>query len=149
MGEQSARRAASPPPAFPTFSGRWRERALVAPARRSFRLRSCSPRWSALRALPRRIAERARLILSVQPILAGDRKRRRFSAAQFARESIFPEALAIFELNAAATGVGADQLARWQAIFLGQPVAELQIEPRAKAIARAAVAVVVAAVESG
>ena len=79
--------------------------------------------------LPRRIAERARLILSVQGILAGDRKRRRFSPAQFARESIFPEALAIFELNAAATGQGIDQLARWQSIFLGQPVAELQVEP--------------------
>ncbi len=78
--------------------------------------------------LPRRIAERARLILSVQGILSGEKKRRKFSAAQFARESIFPEALAVFELNAAATGKGIEALARWQAIFLGQPVAELQIE---------------------
>jgi hypothetical protein len=79
--------------------------------------------------LPRRIAERSRLILSVQAILAGDKKKRKFSPAQFARESIFPEALAIFELNAAATGEGVEALARWQAIFLGQPVGELQVDP--------------------
>ncbi|GAC1339810.1 MAG: hypothetical protein NVSMB23_09300 [Myxococcales bacterium] len=81
--------------------------------------------------LPRRIAERARLILAAQPILAGERKRRKFSAASFARQSIFPEALAVFELSVAAAGKGAEQLARWQAVFAGQPVSELEVEEKA------------------
>jgi Poly A polymerase head domain/Probable RNA and SrmB- binding site of polymerase A/Polymerase A arginine-rich C-terminus len=80
--------------------------------------------------LPRRIAERARLILAAQPILAGERKRRKFSAASFARQSIFPEALAVFELSVAAAGRGAEQLARWQAIFAGQPISELEVEEK-------------------
>lgn len=81
--------------------------------------------------LPRRIAERARLILAAQPILAGERKRRKFSAESFARQSIFPEALAVFELSVAAAGKGAEQLARWQAVFAGQPVSELEVEEKA------------------
>ena len=80
--------------------------------------------------LPRRIAERARLILAAQPILAGERKRRKFSAASFARQSIFPEALAVFELSVAAAGRGAEQLARWQAVFAGQPISELEVEEK-------------------
>jgi poly(A) polymerase len=80
--------------------------------------------------LPRRIAERARLILAAQPILEGSRKKRRFSPATFARQSIFPEALAVFELSVAATGRGSEQLARWQAVFVGQPVSELEIEEK-------------------
>jgi poly(A) polymerase len=80
--------------------------------------------------LPRRIAERARLILAAQPILAGERKRRKFSAASFARQSIFPEALAVFELSVAAARRGGEQLARWQAIFAGQPVSELEVEEK-------------------
>src|SRR5438045_277046 len=70
--------------------------------------------------LPRRIAERARLILAAQPLLSGERKKRRFSPQAFARQSIFPEALAIFELSVAATGEGAEQLSRWQAVFSSQ-----------------------------
>src|SRR5436309_6626799 len=70
--------------------------------------------------LPRRIAERARLILAAQPLLSGERKKRRFSPQAFARQSIFPEALAIFELSVAATGKGAEQLSRWQAVFSSQ-----------------------------
>jgi hypothetical protein len=80
--------------------------------------------------LPRRIAERARLILAAQPILAGERKRKKFSAASFARQSIFPEALAVFELSVAAARRGGEQLARWQAIFAGQPVSELEVEEK-------------------
>ena len=76
--------------------------------------------------LPRRIAERARMILLAQPILAGERRRRRSSPQAFARQSYFPEALAVFELSVAATGDGADQLAKWQAIFAGQDLAQLQ-----------------------
>jgi poly(A) polymerase len=80
--------------------------------------------------LPRRIAERARLILAAQPILEGSRKKRRFSASTFARQSIFPEALAVFELSVAATGRGSEQLARWQSVFAGQPVSELEIDEK-------------------
>jgi poly(A) polymerase len=76
--------------------------------------------------LPRRIAERARLILAAQPLLSGERRRRRFSPQAFARQSIFPEALAVFELSVAATGRGADQLARWQGVFAGQDFSTLE-----------------------
>jgi poly(A) polymerase len=70
--------------------------------------------------LPRRIAERARMILLAQPVLAGERRRRRSSPQAFVRQSYFPEALAVFELSVAATGRGHDQLLRWQATFAGQ-----------------------------
>ncbi len=76
--------------------------------------------------LPRRIAERARLVLAAQPLLSGERKKRRFSPQAFARQSIFPEALAVFELSVAATGRGADQLQKWQAIFAGQDFSQLE-----------------------
>jgi len=70
--------------------------------------------------LPRRIAERARMILLAQPILSGERRRRRSSPQAFARQSYFPEALAVFELSVAATGQGHEQLSKWQQIFAGQ-----------------------------
>jgi poly(A) polymerase len=75
--------------------------------------------------LPRRIAERARLILLAQPILAGERRRRRSSPQAFARQSYFPEALAVFELSVAATGQGEEQLAKWQSIFAGQDLSQV------------------------
>src|SRR5207237_3603193 len=67
--------------------------------------------------LPRRIAERARMILLAQPVLAGERRRKRSSPQAFARQSYFPEALAVYELSVAATGRGHEQLAKWQAAF--------------------------------
>ncbi len=76
--------------------------------------------------LPRRIAERARMILLAQPILAGERRRRRSSPQAFARQSYFPEALAVYELSVAATGEGHDQLAKWQAAFAGQDLSQLE-----------------------
>jgi poly(A) polymerase len=76
--------------------------------------------------LPRRIAERARLILAAQPILSGERKKRRFSPQSLVRQSIFPEALAVFELSVAATGRGADQLEKWQAAFARQDFSQLE-----------------------
>ena len=76
--------------------------------------------------LPRRIAERARLILAAQPLLSGERKKRRFSPQAFVRQSIFPEALAVFELSVAATGRGADQLDKWQQVFAGQDFSQLE-----------------------
>jgi tRNA nucleotidyltransferase/poly(A) polymerase len=78
--------------------------------------------------LPRRIAERTRMILLAQPILSGERRRRRNSPQAFARQSYFPEALAVFELSVAATGKGHDQLAKWQAIFAGQDLSQLPSE---------------------
>jgi poly(A) polymerase len=78
--------------------------------------------------LPRRIAERTRMILLAQPILSGERRRRRSSPQTFARQSYFPEALAVFELSVAASGRGHDQLARWQAIFAGQDLSQLPAE---------------------
>ena len=82
--------------------------------------------------LPRRIAERTRLILAAQPLLSGERKKRRFSGQAFARQSIFPEAVAIFELSVAATGRGAEQLSRWQTIFASQDFSSLEEEPDRK-----------------
>jgi hypothetical protein len=82
--------------------------------------------------LPRRIAERTRLILAAQPMLSGERKKRRFSAQAFARQSIFPEALAIFELSVAATGKGAEQLARWQSVFSSQDFSSFTEEAEKK-----------------
>src|SRR5205814_3503350 len=66
--------------------------------------------------LPRRIAERARLILAAQPLLSGERKKRRFSPQAFARQSILPEALAIYELSVAAKADDAEQLTWRQAV---------------------------------
>ncbi|TMA76703.1 MAG: hypothetical protein E6J58_14240 [Deltaproteobacteria bacterium] len=84
--------------------------------------------------LPRRIAERARMILLAQPILSGERRRRRSSPQAFARQSYFPEALAVFELSVAATGQGHDQLAKWQHVFAGQDLSEVRPdEERAEA----------------
>jgi poly(A) polymerase len=60
------------------------------------------------------------MILLAQPILSGERRRRRSSPQAFARQSYFPEALAVFELSVAATGEGHEQLAKWQRAFAGQ-----------------------------
>jgi poly(A) polymerase len=76
--------------------------------------------------LPRRIAERARMILLAQPILSGERRRRRSSPQAFARQSYFPEALAVFELSVAATGEGQEQLGKWQQIFAGQDLSKVE-----------------------
>jgi poly(A) polymerase len=75
--------------------------------------------------LPRRIAERARMILLAQPILSGERRRRRSSPQAFVRQSYFPEALAVFELTVAATGQGHEQLAKWQQTFAGQDLSQV------------------------
>ncbi|HYZ90216.1 MAG TPA: hypothetical protein VE620_13035, partial [Myxococcales bacterium] len=90
--------------------------------------------------LPRRIAERARLILAAQPLLSGERKKRRFSPQAFVRQSIFPEALAVFELSVAATGRGADQLQKWQAAFADQDFSQLHDAAPARHPPRAAAA---------
>jgi len=63
--------------------------------------------------LPRRIAERCRMILFAQRTLSGQR-RRRGSAASFRRHPLFNEALTVFEMSVEATGQHADALARWK-----------------------------------
>jgi poly(A) polymerase len=80
--------------------------------------------------LPRRIAERARMILLAQPILSGERRRRRSSPQAFVRQSYFPEALAVFELSVAATGQGHEQLSKWQQTFAGQDLSQVHAEER-------------------
>jgi len=79
--------------------------------------------------LPRRIAERARMILLAQPVLEGTRRRRRSSPQAFARQTYFPEALAVFELSVAATGQGHEQLAKWQKIFGEQDLTQIHERP--------------------
>jgi poly(A) polymerase len=63
--------------------------------------------------LPRRIAERCRMILFAQKTLSGER-RRRGSLQSFRRHPLFNEALTVFELSVAATGKHQDALAAWQ-----------------------------------
>src|SRR5262249_15299168 len=53
--------------------------------------------------LPRRIAERCRMILLAQATLSGQR-RRRGGLASFRRHPLFQEALTVFELSVEATG---------------------------------------------
>jgi len=63
--------------------------------------------------LPRRIAERCRMILLAQGTLAG-RRRRRGSLGSFRRHPLFGEALTVFACTVEATGRGAAELEAWQ-----------------------------------
>ncbi|WP_373048903.1 polynucleotide adenylyltransferase PcnB [Vulgatibacter sp.] len=72
--------------------------------------------------LPRRIAERARLVLHAQRILSGVRKRRS-SPMKFVRQPYFSDALLVLELYARTTGHGLDALERWRGRY-AQYVAE-------------------------
>ncbi len=64
--------------------------------------------------LPRRIAERCRMILIAQRTLSGQR-RRRGALAAFRRHPLFNEALTVFEISVEATGDFRDQLEAWKA----------------------------------
>jgi poly(A) polymerase len=64
--------------------------------------------------LPRRIAERCRMILFAQRTLSGQR-RRRGSLASFRRHPLFAEALHVFEMSVEATGQHREALERWKA----------------------------------
>ena len=64
--------------------------------------------------LPRRIAERCRMILMNQRTLAGLR-RRRGGLGGFRGHPLFNESLAVFEVWVAATGEHEDALAKWKA----------------------------------
>jgi poly(A) polymerase len=62
--------------------------------------------------LPRRIAERCRMLLLAQRTLSGERRRR---SAAFKRHPLFSEALTVFEMTVEATGEGREQLEAWKA----------------------------------
>ena len=83
--------------------------------------------------LPRRIAERARLILHAQRVLSGVRKRRS-SPMKFVRQPYFADALLVLDLYAKASGRGHDALERWRARYaqvLGEARAQVQPLPDA------------------
>ncbi|WP_075010481.1 polynucleotide adenylyltransferase PcnB [Stigmatella aurantiaca] len=61
--------------------------------------------------LPRRIAERCRLLLLAQRTLSGERRRR---GAAFRRHPLFGEALTVFELSVEATGEFSEALNTWK-----------------------------------
>jgi poly(A) polymerase len=72
--------------------------------------------------LPRRIAERCRMMLLAQATLAGQR-RRRGSLASFRRHPLFNEALTVFAATVEATGRGTEELAAWRSGQVPPPVA--------------------------
>jgi poly(A) polymerase len=61
--------------------------------------------------LPRRIAERCRLLLLAQRTLTGERRRR---SASFRRHPLFNEALTVFEISVEATGEFREALDAWK-----------------------------------
>jgi poly(A) polymerase len=62
--------------------------------------------------LPRRIAERCRMLLLAQRTLSGERRRR---TGAFRKHPLFSEALTVFEMTVEATGEGWEQLEAWKA----------------------------------
>lgn len=64
--------------------------------------------------LPRRIAERCRMILLSQRTLSGER-RRRSGLGSFRRHPLFNESLFVFEIGVEATGEYKEQLEAWRA----------------------------------
>ncbi len=64
--------------------------------------------------LPRRIAERCRMILLAQATLSGKR-RRRGGLGSFRRHPLFQESLTVFELSVEATGEQREALEAWKA----------------------------------
>jgi poly(A) polymerase len=77
--------------------------------------------------LPKRVAERVRLVLACQPALRGERKPRR--AGAFTRQPFFPEALDLLEITVRATGKGADALELWRQRAAGHPPPHAHAEP--------------------
>ncbi len=64
--------------------------------------------------LPRRIAERCRMLLIAQRTLTGER-RRRGSLSSFRHHPLFNEALTVFEISVEASGEHKDALEAWKA----------------------------------
>jgi poly(A) polymerase len=75
--------------------------------------------------LPRRIAERCRMLLLAQRTLSGERRRR---SAAFKRHPLFGEALTVFEMTVEATGEGREQLDAWKAGEVPPPRADASDE---------------------
>jgi poly(A) polymerase len=73
--------------------------------------------------LPRRIAERCRMILMAQRTLAGLR-RRRGGLMGFRGHPLFNESLAVFEVWVRATGEYQEQLEKWKTGAAPQPTAD-------------------------
>ncbi len=73
--------------------------------------------------LPRRIAERCRMILMAQRTLAGLR-RRRGGLMGFRGHPLFNESLAVFEVWVRATGEHTEHLAKWKSGSAPQPTAD-------------------------
>lgn len=73
--------------------------------------------------LPRRIAERCRMILMAQRTLAGLR-RRRGGLMGFRGHPLFNEALAVFEVWVSATGEHKEQLEKWKTGAAPQPTSD-------------------------
>ncbi len=73
--------------------------------------------------LPRRIAERCRMILMAQRTLAGLR-RRRGGLMGFRGHPLFNESLAVFEVWVAATGEHQEQLEKWKTGAAPQPTTD-------------------------
>ena len=73
--------------------------------------------------LPRRIAERCRMILMAQRTLAGLR-RRRGGLMGFRGHPLFNESLAVFEVWVSATGEHQDQLEKWKTGAAPQPTSD-------------------------
>jgi poly(A) polymerase len=75
--------------------------------------------------LPRRIAERCRMILLAQKTLAGQR-RRRGGLASFRRHPLFSEALKVFEVWVLATGERYHELELWKSGGAPEPTGDAQ-----------------------
>ncbi|MCE9666734.1 polynucleotide adenylyltransferase PcnB [Myxococcus stipitatus] len=71
--------------------------------------------------LPRRIAERCRMLLLAQRTLSGERRRK---SAAFRRHPLFGEALTVYEMTVEATGEGREQLEAWKAGEVPSPRAD-------------------------
>jgi poly(A) polymerase len=71
--------------------------------------------------LPRRIAERCRMLLLAQRTLSGERRRR---SAAFKRHPLFSEALTVFEMTVEATSEGREQLDAWKSGEVPPPRAD-------------------------
>ena len=127
-GLGAPRNAAAPAAAFPAACGSSRSgnrdpgrapprhppmRKRPAPPSRR-RSRTCSQELVRTARLPRRIAERCRMILLAQATLSGQR-RRRGGLASFRRHPLFQEALTVFEISVEATGEHRAELEAWKA----------------------------------
>ena len=99
---------AAPAPPSPEDEAAEEERPTVAQA-----IEELLRQFVQTARLPRRIAERTRMVLLAQRTLAGDR-RRRGSLASFRRHPLFSEALTVFEMGVEATGEGRDALEAWR-----------------------------------